>query len=162
MKTLTRTALIVFLLDQLAKFLVVRVMDLRTLGEIEVWPPYLTFRMAWNRGINFGLFGGGGDGTRWLLVALALGIVLWVIVWVGRSNLGRWAEIFAGLLVGGALGNVIDRLTWGAVADFVNMSCCGIENPFAFNIADVAIFVGALGLVLFTRSEQDPVTRSER
>ncbi len=57
--------------------------------------------------------------------------------------------ISAGLLVGGALGNVIDRVIYGAVADFLNMSCCGIENPYSFNIADIAIFAGALGLVLF-------------
>ena len=49
-----------------------------------------------------------------------------------------------------AMGNVVDRLLQGAVADFLNMSCCGIENPFAFNVADVAIFVGAIGLVIFT------------
>ena len=55
----------------------------------------------------------------------------------------------AGLLIGGAIGNVIDRLAYGAVADFLNMSCCGIENPFAFNVADISIFVGALGLVIF-------------
>jgi signal peptidase II len=56
----------------------------------------------------------------------------------------------AAFLIGGAAGNVIDRLLYGAVADFLNMSCCGIDNPYAFNVADVAIFVGAVGLVLFT------------
>ena len=75
----------------------------------------------------------------------------------------------AGLLIGGALGNVVDRVLYGAVADFLNMSCCGIENPFAFNVADVAIFAGAIGLVLFTgkaqaasrgRRRKDPVTRA--
>lgn len=58
--------------------------------------------------------------------------------------------ISAGVLVGGALGNVIDRILHGAVADFLNMSCCGFTNPYAFNIADIAIFVGAVGLVVFT------------
>lgn len=48
------------------------------------------------------------------------------------------------------MGNVIDRVAYGAVADFLNMSCCGIENPFSFNVADVAIFLGAIGLVLLT------------
>jgi signal peptidase II len=65
-----------------------------------------------------------------------------------RGNAG--ADLGRGLLVGGALGNVIDRIAYGAVADFLNMSCCGIENPYAFNVADIAIFAGALGLVLFT------------
>jgi signal peptidase II len=54
--------------------------------------------------------------------------------------------------VGGALGNVVDRLAYGAVADFLNMSCCGIDNPYAFNVADIAIFFGAVGLILFAES----------
>jgi len=56
----------------------------------------------------------------------------------------------AGLLIGGAAGNVIDRLVYGAVADFLNVTCCGIDNPFAFNVADISIFAGAFGLILFT------------
>jgi signal peptidase II len=52
--------------------------------------------------------------------------------------------------VGGALGNVIDRILYGGVADFLNMSCCGFTNPYAFNVADIAIFLGALGLIFFT------------
>ena len=62
--------------------------------------------------------------------------------------------ISAGLLVGGALANVLDRLIYGAVADFLNMSCCGITNPFSFNIADVWIFVGAVGLIFATDSKK--------
>ncbi|MES2542698.1 MAG: signal peptidase II, partial [Pseudomonadota bacterium] len=61
------------------------------------------------------------------------------------------AELAGGFLVGGALGNIIDRIAYGAVADFLNMSCCGIENPYAFNVADIAIFAGALGLVIFAK-----------
>ena len=77
-------------------------------------------------------------------------LALWVWLWVRREEPGRWAQISAGLLVGGALGNVIDRVIYGAVADFLNMSCCGIENPYAFNVADISIFAGAIGLILFT------------
>jgi signal peptidase II len=58
--------------------------------------------------------------------------------------------IFAGLLIGGALGNVVDRLLYGAVADFLNMSCCGFTNPYAFNVADISVFFGAIGLALFS------------
>ena len=54
----------------------------------------------------------------------------------------------AGVVIGGALGNAWDRLQYGAVADFMNMSCCGIDNPYAFNIADVAIFAGAALIAL--------------
>ncbi|MDD9978204.1 MAG: signal peptidase II, partial [Boseongicola sp.] len=53
-------------------------------------------------------------------------------------------------VIGGALGNVIDRVIYGAVADFLNMSCCGFDNPWSFNVADIAIFVGAAGLILFS------------
>ena len=56
-----------------------------------------------------------------------------------RRTAGRGPAAGVGLIVGGALGNVWDRLTWGAVADFINMSCCGIRNPFAFYVADAAI-----------------------
>ena len=56
--------------------------------------------------------------------------------------------ISGGLLIGGALGNVVDRLLYGYVLDFLNMSCCRINNPFVFNVADIFIFVGAAGLIL--------------
>lgn len=140
----------VFLLDQLSKYLVVHLMDLRTLGEIDVLPPILNLRMAWNSGINFGLFSGHSDAARWVLIGIALAIVGAVLVWVWRDPPGRIGRVSAGLLVGGALGNVVDRVLYGAVADFLNMSCCGIENPFAFNVADIAVFAGAIGLVLFS------------
>jgi signal peptidase II len=67
-----------------------------------------------------------------------------------REPHGPRAEVSAGLLIGGALGNVVDRVLYGAVADFLNMSCCGIENPYTFNVADIAIFAGAIGLIFFT------------
>jgi signal peptidase II len=143
------TAAATFGIDQLTKLGVVQWLDLLKRGEIDVFPPYLTFRMAWNYGINFGLLSHGSDLARWGLVALALVISAWVVWWMRRER-GNWkAEIAGGLLVGGALGNIVDRIAYGAVADFLNMSCCGIENPYAFNVADIAIFAGALGLVVF-------------
>ena len=144
-------AAVVFVLDQLTKLAVVHGLDLINRGEIDVFPPYLTFRMAWNYGINFGLLSNGSDWARWALIALALVISAWVVWWM-RHEKGNWkAELSGGLLVGGALGNIIDRIAYGAVADFLNMSCCGIENPYAFNVADIAIFAGALGLVIFAK-----------
>jgi signal peptidase II len=140
----------IFLLDQASKYLVVHILNLRQLGEIDVLPPLLNLRMAWNYGINFGLFAQNGDLTRWVLVAVALAISVAVIWWVINDPPGTIGKIAAGFLIGGALGNVIDRLLYGAVADFLNMCCCGIDNPYAFNVADIAIFIGAFGLVLFT------------
>jgi signal peptidase II len=144
------TATIIFVLDQATKLIIVQGMNLIERGVIEVLPPFLTFRMAWNTGINFGLFSNQAEFMRWVLIAVALAISAWVWIWIRKEGAGRWAQISAGLLIGGALGNVIDRIVYGAVADFLNMSCCGIENPYAFNVADISIFAGAFGLILFT------------
>lgn len=150
MRIAATTAAAIFVLDQVSKYAIVQGLNLIERGVIDVLPPFLTFRMAWNRGINFGLFANDADFMRWVLIAVALVISGWVWLWIRRENAGRWAQISAGLLIGGALGNVIDRIVYGAVADFLNMSCCGIENPYAFNVADISIFAGALGLILFT------------
>jgi signal peptidase II len=91
---------------------------------------------------------------RWVLITLAVVISGWVLHWARRDGFTRWGQISAGLLIGGAAGNVVDRVAYGYVADFLNMSCCGIENPYAFNVADIAIFAGAIGLVLFTGKSQ--------
>jgi signal peptidase II len=146
MRLLAVTALIAFALDQALKWFVVWHLGLVHRLAIDVWPPFLNLRMAWNRGVNFGLFAQDGDTGRWVLIGLALAICAWVVWWMRCGPRGWRAE---GLLVGGALGNVVDRVLYGAVADFLNMSCCGIDNPFAFNIADAAIFAGAIGLALF-------------
>ena len=152
MNRLYWAAAVVFLLDQISKFLVVHTLNLRELGGIDVLPPVLNFRMAWNYGINFGLF----DTSRWLLIAIAIGICAWVFLWMRKDDQKPLAVLSAGILIGGALGNVLDRLIYGAVADFLNMSCCGIDNPYAFNVADIAIFAGAIGLILFTSDKKTP------
>ncbi len=149
MRLLTLTALATFGLDQVTKLAVVHGLNLQERGEIDVFPPFLVFRMAWNYGVNFGLLSHGSDIARWGLIAVALAISVWVFFWIRRDKANARAQISAGFLIGGALGNVIDRIAYGAVADFLNMSCCGIENPYAFNVADIAIFAGALGLVFF-------------
>lgn len=138
----------VFLLDQVTKYIVLYPLDLQTRLSLDVLPPLLNLRMAWNRGVNFGLFSGAD--MRWVLIGIAVVISALVIYWIRKEKVGKWAYVSAGLLLGGALGNVIDRIIYGAVADFLNMSCCGFENPYAFNVADISIFAGALGLVVFT------------
>ncbi|MEI4195654.1 signal peptidase II [Roseovarius sp. E0-M6] len=146
--------LITFALDQLTKYIVVHAMNLREVGAIDVWSPFINFRMAWNYGINFGLLSGDSDLTRWVLILVAIVISASVLWWVRADPAGRWQKIAAGLLVGGALGNVVDRIVYGAVADFLNMSCCGLDNPYAFNVADIAVFAGALGVVIFSNTEK--------
>ena len=147
------TFLVTLLLDQISKVWVVHWLNLKELGRMEVLPPLLNFRMAWNRGVNFGLFSGESDANRWILIAVAL-VITAVVVWWARGESDRRVLISTGLLAGGAIGNVIDRVVYGAVADFLNMSCCGIRNPFAFNVADIAIFLGAVGLVVWAGREK--------
>ncbi|MBN2905321.1 MAG: signal peptidase II [Rhodobacteraceae bacterium] len=156
MRLLWIIALAVFALDQAIKVYVVRILGLADRLWLDVWPPYLNLRMAWNRGVNFGLFSDGAGAGRWILIAIALAISAGVVIWMARGRHGRLALASAGLLVGGALGNALDRVIYGAVADFLNMSCCGIDNPYAFNVADIAIFAGALGLVAFTGRDKTP------
>ena len=156
MRLVTQTAIGVFALDQATKFLVVHWLDLWSRQHIAVLPPWLSFRMAWNQGINFGLLSSEGDLARWALVLMALGISAWVWRWVRREPHSRIVKLSAGCLIGGAMGNVIDRLLYGAVADFLNMSVPGLDNPYSFNVADVAIFGGAIGLVVFTGREKTP------
>lgn len=153
MRRMGLAALVIFLLDQVTKVAVLQGLDLRVRGVIELIPDFLTFRMAWNPGVNFGLLASDISVMRWVLIAVALAISAWVWVWISRSGAGKWAQLSAGILIGGALGNVVDRVIYGAVADFLNVTCCGIENPYAFNVADIAIFAGALGLILFTGKE---------
>lgn len=156
MRFLTLIAALVFVVDQATKYAVVYGLGLHSKLSIAVLPPYLTFQMAWNRGVNFGLFSNDAAVMRWVLVVLALAISAWVLIWAMRGAHSRLAMAAAGVLIGGALGNVADRVFLGAVADFLNMSCCGIDNPYSFNLADVAIFAGALGLVMLTGRDKTP------
>ncbi|MEL7100380.1 MAG: signal peptidase II [Pseudomonadota bacterium] len=147
MRLIAISAALACILDQLSKWAVIHAMDLARVRAIDVLPPLLNFRYGENRGINFGLL---GDGTsRWILIGLAVVICAVVLWWLRGTRQRTITLISAGLLIGGALGNVIDRLIYGYVLDFLNMSCCGITNPFVFNVADIFIFVGAAGLVIF-------------
>jgi signal peptidase II len=154
MKIALIIAFVVFLVDQASKWFVVFHLNLAQLGALDVMPPYLNLRMAWNYGVNFGLLAADNPATRLALIAVALGICTGVLIWLRRAPMPRIAHGSAGFLVGGALGNVIDRILYGAVADFLNMSCCGINNPFSFNVADISIFVGAIGLALFADTKR--------
>tara|TARA_A100001037_G_C14884855_1_gene515627 strand:- start:211 stop:678 length:468 start_codon:yes stop_codon:yes gene_type:complete len=99
---------------------------------------------VWNQGVSFGLLGG-SDASRWVLVALALVIVVFLFVWLIRA--GRGFVILAlALVIGGALSNVVDRVAYGAVVDFIDIHAFGWHWP-AFNIADTAIVVGTAMLL---------------
>lgn len=153
MRHLWITALIAFALDQGSKWLVFGPLDLRTAQQIDVLPPLLVFRPGMNTGINFGLFSDGGETQRMILIGVALGISAALLVWAWRSFRRPVEFMAAGMVIGGALGNALDRALYPGVLDFLNMSCCGIDNPFIFNVADVFIFVGAFGLAFLTGNE---------
>lgn len=141
-------AVISFLVDQASKWGVMVGLGLTDWGDrLDVLPPFLVFQYAENTGINFGLFGGGAEETRWILIAVSFVISAGVTVWALRRG-RRELAIATGILVGGAVANAFDRVIHGAVIDFLNMSCCGIVNPYSFNIADVAIFAGAIWIAL--------------
>ena len=135
-------------IDQFSKWLIVFGLGLRETRELDVFPPFLRFRMAWNEGINFGLFSDGSQMLRWILIVVSIAATVLILSWSRRFE-GWLGPVFAGCLVGGILGNGADRIVHGAVADFLNMSCCGVSNPFSFNLADVFIFSGAFGVILF-------------
>ncbi len=98
-----------------------------------------------NRGISFGLFQSEGAGA-WVIVGLALAISAGLVVWLSRTRL-RWPAWALGLVIGGAIGNVIDRVRLGWVIDFLDFHGGGYHWP-AFNIADAAISVGVVMLIL--------------
>lgn len=138
-------SLVFFGLDRLSKIVIVERLDLASVQKIPAWPPYLNFVMAWNKGVNFGFLD--GFDARWLLVAISVIVSVALMAWA-RWRSG-WALMLAcGAIIGGALGNAYDRIVYGAVADYINVSCCAIDNPYSFNVADVWIFGGAIFLVL--------------
>ena len=161
MRLLALVTTLAFLIDQVSKYVVIHVWQLWRLREIDVLPPWLNFRYGENRGINFGLFGDGSEASRWFLIALALIICVAVFVWMRRGSFGPKEHISAGLLIGGALGNVLDRLVYGYVLDFLNNSLPGWSNPFVYNIADVFIFAGAVGLILFADDKKNAAKKRQ-
>lgn len=152
MRLLYLSALFWFLIDQGSKYGVLYGLNLIERIHMEVLPPLLVFHLGWNTGINFGILAGGPEVTRYGLVVLALLICGWLLYWAKTGLTRPLALISAGAVIGGAIGNALDRMIHGAVIDFLNMSCCGFQNPYTFNVADIGVVVGAIGLLLFADS----------
>jgi signal peptidase II len=133
----------VLVLDQVSKQWILRsVMNPPQLVEIM---PMFNLVLTWNRGVSFGLFAMGTDLGPWILSILALVIVAVLLVWL-RAAEGKLIAVALGLIVGGAIGNVIDRVIYGAVVDFLDVYWGSYHWP-AFNVADSGITVGAILLV---------------
>lgn len=153
------TALIVgavsFVVDQASKFYATDVMGI-TLHEMRsIIDGFVNFTHTKNYGINFGWFQmpPGDPRPQYILIGFSILVSFALLTWAARRWKDRGFAVAVGLIIGGAIGNAYDRFTLGAVTDFLNVTCCGKINPFAFNIADVTIFAGVALLLLQTRGD---------
>ena len=137
-------AAIVFLADQASKLWLLFDYGIRENGAF-VLLPFVDIVVVWNRGVSYGLFQQSTEFGRWLLVGLSIVAAAAFGVWLARVR-GRLAGVALGLIIGGALGNVIDRVAYGAVFDFVHFHVGGF-SWYVFNIADAAIVAGVIGLI---------------
>lgn len=137
-------ALLVIVLDQLTKAWIIGGVSLREVGQVPVLPPILNFSWVENTGVSFGLFGGGE--ARWGLTIFSIVVSAGLAWWALRAD-RRLLITAIGLVMGGALGNVIDRVRFGYVVDFIDFSGTGVF-PWVFNVADSAITVGVVLLII--------------
>lgn len=136
------TAFLIIVADQFTKLWILRRIET---GDIEI-TPFFNLVLVWNRGISFGLFGQGNPVSPIILIAISLIIAAGFGVWLWQAT-NKHLVIAIGAVIGGALGNVIDRLRFGAVVDFLDVHAFGWHWP-AFNIADSAIVLGIAFIVL--------------
>ena len=132
---------LVVVLDQLTKWAI-----LTWLEQAIAVTPFFNLVVVWNRGVSFGMFDSVGRLGPWILSALALAVVVLLLGWLRRVD-HPLTTAGLGLIIGGAIGNVIDRVRFGAVIDFLDFHALGWHWP-AFNVADSAIFVGAVLLLV--------------
>ena len=146
-------ALAVMVVDQISKWWIVS--TVMTPPRVIPITPFFNLVMGWNKGISFGLFNNDSPLNALILPAVALVIVGFLAVWMFRAEKPLMA-LALGSVIGGAIGNVIDRFHYGAVADFLDVHVAGFHWP-AFNVADAGICVGAVILVfdsLFSDSDK--------
>ncbi len=129
-------------LDQLSKWQVVRHWP----GEVVEVTGFFNLVLLCNTGVSFGMLPGESVLKSWILSAFALAVVVGLLVWVRRKQ-GLWLVSSSGLVIGGALGNVVDRVRLGCVIDFIDVHAAGWHWP-AFNLADSAITVGVALLLV--------------
>ncbi|HEY0184094.1 MAG TPA: signal peptidase II [Rhodopila sp.] len=155
--------LVVLIADQLSKWWVLNGLDLPSLRQV-VLLPVLNLTMVWNRGVTFGLLNGLGSWGHVVLGGVALAVVVALGIWLYRAE-SKVVAVAIGAIAGGAIGNVIDRVRFGAVVDFIHAH---VDTPwgdyswYVFNVADAAIVCGVAALILDAqlskrRHEQDRV-----
>ena len=136
-------AIFAFFIDQLSKWwILIFVMDPPKVISVT---PFFNLVLAWNKGVSFGMFSDQGDSGAWILSAIAILITLVLVFWLVKAKTNITA-IGLGVIIGGAIGNVIDRLTHGAVLDFLDFYVNNFHWP-AFNAADSFITIGAITLI---------------
>src|SRR5687767_2592771 len=148
-------AAIVFALDQLSKWIVAGPLNLQEVGQIVLLP---IFNLSWteNYGISLGLLNARTATGQWMLIAVTGAIALAVAVWIGREK-QRGDQLALGMVLGGALGNILDRVRFGYVVDFADLHFGKIQPFLVFNVADAAISIGVVILLLrafLTRNER--------
>ncbi|WP_245571775.1 signal peptidase II [Microvirga subterranea] len=137
-------ALVTLLLDQASKLYTLFVYDLPVREPVEL-TPFLNLIVVWNRGISYGLFQQHTDLGRWILIVVSILASIGLGIWIRRTT-ARLLAASLGLIVGGAIGNVIDRLAYGAVFDFLQLHW-GSWSWYVFNVADAAIVAGVVSLL---------------
>ena len=138
-------ALGVFALDQLVKWIMLGPLALREVGQLTLLPIF-NFTYVENHGVSLGMLTADSQTERWALVAVTAAIATGVAVWISREK-NRWDIIALGLVLGGALGNIVDRARFGYVVDFLDLHF-GEFRPFmVFNVADAAITCGVVLLL---------------
>jgi signal peptidase II len=141
-------AAVVCVLDQALKLWLIFVYQLGKKGLVRL-APGVDLVLTWNTGISYGLFPQDGAAGRWILIGIKAGAAILLTVWLARTQ-ARLTALALGLIIGGAIGNAIDRLVYGAVADFVLFSITTASSRFdwyVFNLADAAIVAGVIGLL---------------
>ncbi len=136
----------VFALDQLTKWIVAGPVDLQSVGQIVMLP---IFNLTWteNQGISLGLFNAETAIGRWILVAVTGAIAIAVAIWIAREK-QRGDQIALGMVLGGALGNILDRARFGYVVDFADLHFGDFRPFLVFNVGDAAISIGVVILLL--------------
>jgi signal peptidase II len=137
-------AAVTLVVDQATKLYFYDLLVTRGLGYVEVLPNFNLVRV-WNYGVSFGMFNTDASFGRWIFVAVALAIVAALLTWLRRAG-SRLIAVALGLVIGGAVGNIVDRVSYGAVFDFLDVHVGDWHWP-AFNLADSAITIGVILLL---------------
>lgn len=141
------SAIVIFAADQFSKWIVTGPLGINQIGDQMELLPIFNLTYVQNRGISLGLLHADGEAGRWLLVAMTAAIAIGVAWWIARET-KRGDQLALSLILGGALGNIVDRVRFGFVTDFADLHF-GAFRPFlVFNVADAAISIGVVILLL--------------